>query len=196
MGGDRAAAERAVADFLAALGHPTSSDPELAETPARVVEAYLGELLAGYDADVDALLRGTACKTAPDDDGPIVIRDIRCQTLCPHHLLPGMGVATVAYLPGRQLLGIGALARLVEAYSRRLTLQEQVGRDVVTALMSKGQARGAYCRLDMHHTCSSCRGARQSAAVVTTEHSAGELAGPTAVRHLHHLLPREGNPFR
>jgi GTP cyclohydrolase I len=188
VGGDRAAAERAIEAFLEALGHPPHSNPELAETPARVADAYLSELLTGYDTDVDSLLAGACCGDPGPDEGIVLVRDIRVQTLCPHHLLPGLGVATVAYLPGQWLLGLGALARLVDAYSRRLALQENIGRQVVDALMSKGKARGAYCRLDIHHTCLSCRGARQVAAIVTTEQTAGEFAAPDTLQHLHHLV--------
>ncbi len=196
MGENRTVAERAIAAFLEALGHPSESDPELAETPARVVDTYLSDLLTGYGVDIDALLSGASCGEPVPNAGIVVVREIRVQTVCPHHLLPGIGVATVAYLPGTRLLGLGALARLVDAYSRRLSLQENIGRQVVAALMSKGEARGAYCRLDMHHTCLSCRGARQAAAIATTEESAGELATPTALEHLHHLVAHGGNPSR
>jgi GTP cyclohydrolase I len=194
---DRAAAERAIAAFLTALGHAPDSNPELAETPARVVDAFTADLLAGYDVDVEELLGGAACGAAStEDEAIVVVGDVRVQTLCPHHLLPGMGFATVAYLPGPRLLGIGAIARLVDACARRLTLQETIVREVVEALMSHGGARGAYCRLDLHHTCLSCRGTRQATAIVTTARTAGELARPDVALHLHHLLATRSNTSR
>jgi GTP cyclohydrolase I len=197
MGGDSAAAERAIAAFLEAMGHPCTSDPELSDTPARVVRAYRDDLLAGYEVDVDALLEGSACGASEEHaDAIVVVREIRVQTLCPHHLLPGLGTATVAYLPGASLLGIGALARVVDAYSRRLSLQEDIGRSVVDALIAKGGARGAYCRLDMHHTCLSCRGARQVSAVVTTEKRGGALAQPEYAQRLHQLLTPGSSSIR
>lgn len=158
-------------------------------TPERVTDAYLHELLDGYAVDVAALVDGAACAAASTAASEIVaVRDVAVQTMCPHHLLPGLGTATVAYMPGERLLGIGALARLVEAFARRLTLQETIGREVVATLMTRAGARGAYCRLDMHHTCLSCRGARKVTAVVTTAASAGELALPAGEARLFHLL--------
>jgi GTP cyclohydrolase IA len=195
MGADPAAAERAIAAFLVAIGHPSDSDPELRETPARVARTFCSELLGGYDIDVEALFaapKSSASETG--DDGIVVVRDVRIQTLCPHHLLPGLGVASIAYVPGGRLLGIGALAQLVDAYARRLSLQEHIGRQVVDALMTLGQARGAYCRLDLQHTCLSCRGARQSTAVVTTEARAGALATPESSHRLRDLLGLRSSP--
>jgi len=186
---DPEAAERAIAAFLVAIGHPSDSDPELHETPARVARTFCSELLGGYDIDVEAVLAAPQNSSSDTpDDGIVVVRDVRIQTLCPHHLLPGMGVAAIAYVPGGRLLGIGALTQLVDAYARRFSLQEHIGRQVVDALMTLGQARGAYCRLDLQHTCLSCRGARQSTAVVTTEARAGSLADPGPGQRLGDLL--------
>ncbi len=188
MGGSRAAAEQAIAAFLEALGHSVDSDPQLAQTPTRVADAYMNELLGGYAVDVVALLDSPSCGIPRADAGLVVLRDVRIHTICPHHLLPGLGVATVAYRPGTRVLGLGVLARLVDAFARRLALQEDIGRRVVDALLTHGGARGAYCRLDLHHTCLSCRGPRQTDTVVTTEQHGGDLAEPDAVRHLHQLL--------
>ena len=103
---DRAGAERAVAQFLTALGHDTESDPELAGTPARVVQAFAHDLLSGYNVDVASLLaEGSAA--SPGDQGLVIVRDIAISTVCPHHLLPALGQATVAYHPGKRLLGLG-----------------------------------------------------------------------------------------
>jgi GTP cyclohydrolase I len=94
--------------------------------------------------------------------------------MCPHHLLPGIGAATVAYLPGDRVVGIGGLARTVDAFARRLTLQETIGEAVVRALLDHAGARGAYCRLELSHACLSARGARQPEAIVVTIARGGE----------------------
>ncbi len=180
---DREAAERAIAQFLAALGHDIKSDPELAETPARVVDAFAGDLLAGYEIDVAELI-ANGSMLADGDHGRVAVRDMAIATLCPHHLLPALGHATVIYHPGARLLGLGTIASLVDAYSRRLTLQEAIARNVVQALMQHAEARGAWCRIELRHGCLSARGARQSGALVESVASAGTLAAPGAVADL------------
>ena len=179
---DRHAAEQAILAFLQALGRDPAQDPELAETPARVTEAFASDLLAGYEVDVEALIAEGS--VASNSDSIVVIRDVSVATVCPHHLLPALGTATVAYLPGRRLLGLGTIARLVDAYARRLTVQEAIGENVVETLMRTAGARGAYCEIDLAHTCLSARGARQNAARVRSVVARGALDGPAAAASL------------
>jgi GTP cyclohydrolase I len=181
MPADRAAAERAIRAFLTALGHDPDTTPELGNTPALVTEAFEKELLAGYAVDVPALLHaesGPLAKNGPH--GVVIVRGLSVATVCPHHLLPAMGHASVAYLPGPRLVGIGTIARLVDAYARRLTLQEAIGDHVVNALVDHAGARGAECRLELRHACLAARGARQSDATVVTVARAGEAVGAIA----------------
>lgn len=172
---DREAARAAIAEFLRALGHDPSHDAELAQTPSRVTDAFADELLSGYGVDVDALL--SEGSEAASGSAPIVaVTGIRTATLCPHHLMPGLGTAAVVYRPGARVLGLGTLARLVEAWARRLSLQEAIAANVVSSLMQKARARGAYCELTMVHGCLSARGACQAGAKVTTVQRAGDLS--------------------
>lgn len=190
MATDRAAAERAIAAFLAALGHDPAGSPELSGTPARVVEAFDGELLSGHRVDVAGLLLSESeLRTAGAPAGIVGVRGIAVATMCPHHLLPGLGVATVAYLPGERLVGIGTLARLVDAFSRRLVLQESIGENVVQALLRHAGARGAYCRLELRHSCLAARGARKEEATVVTIARAGD---PLPDADLASVLTSEG----
>jgi GTP cyclohydrolase I len=191
---DREAAERAIFDFLRALGHDPRANPELTDTPARATDAFAIELLRGYDVDVSALIEAGSSPLAARSDGGqrgiVAIRDIAVATVCPHHLLPALGRATVAYRPGKLLLGLGVIAHVVDAYARRLTMQEAIGERVVEALIEVAGARGAYCALDLTHSCLSARGARQDAAVVRTVATGGELAGSGAVPELSLALAR------
>jgi GTP cyclohydrolase I len=172
---DRRAAEAAIAEFLRALGRDPKLEPELAETPARVTEAFANELLRGYDVDLRALLaEGSSPVTGTP--GVVAVRDLDVATTCPHHLMPGVGQATVVYRPGADLFGLGTLSRLVDACSRRLVLQEAIASSVVQALVSLGGARGAHCELTLVHGCLSARGACQPRARVTTFARAGELS--------------------
>jgi GTP cyclohydrolase I len=137
-----------------------------------VVESWENDWLSGYDVDVPGLF-ATATEGELAVPSIVVLSNITVFTLCPHHLLPAEGSATVAYLPGTKLLGIGSLARLVHAFSRRFILQEQIGTSVVQALMTLGDAKGAYCRLDMRHGCLRLRGAKEPSGIVTTSCLAG-----------------------
>lgn len=176
---DRGAAERAIAAFLSALGHDASTSSELTDTPARVAEAFASDLLSGYSVDVPGLLSAESSPLPPSGPkGLVAVRDISVVTVCPHHLLPGLGVATVGYLPGDRLVGIGTVARVVDAFARRLTLQEVIGQSVVRALVEHGGARGAVCRLSLSHTCLAARGARQAAATVMTLAALGDPIDP------------------
>lgn len=155
------AAARAIEAFLTALGHPPGSDPELADTGRRVAEAYATELLSGYAEDPAQIL---ADGTASDATGLVVITDVRTTTMCPHHLLAATGVAHVGYLPGPRVVGLGALARLVHCFARRLILQEDLGAKVAEALVTHLGARAAGCVLDLSPTCMTARGEREHSA--------------------------------
>jgi len=124
---DRARAERAVREFLIALGRDPDGDPELQGTPARVVEAYAEELLGGYAVDVQALLSQSEGVAEGKLSGLIALRGVSLSTVCPHHLLLSHGSASVVYRPGPRLFGLGTLAALVGVYARRLSLQTFAG---------------------------------------------------------------------
>jgi GTP cyclohydrolase I len=173
---DRKQAARAIRAFLDALGIDVAHAPELSGTPERVVDAYERDFLAGYSVDVRALLADGASPIEPSlAAGPVLVDDIALSTMCPHHLLPAIGRARVAYLPGSQIVGIGTVARLVDAFARRLVLQEKIGNDVVTSLCEHAGARGAVCHLELLHSCLAARGARQPHARVVTIASAGDV---------------------
>ncbi|HLV67680.1 MAG TPA: GTP cyclohydrolase I [Polyangiaceae bacterium] len=176
---DRVAAEQGISTFLRALGYDLD-DPLFAKTPARVVEAFATELLTGETVDLEALLE-EGSNPAPGPSGLVVVRDIRVSTICPHHLLPGLGTALIAYEPGARLVGLGTLARLVDAAARRLTLQESIGERVVRALVGTVGARAAVCRLELVHTCLATRGARQPEARLVTVARAGTFSDPAAL---------------
>ena len=119
---DRARAERAVREFLLALGRDPDGDVDLVGTPARVVEAYANELLSGYGVDVKALLSDGEAVAPGKLSGFVALRGIAVSTICPHHLLLSHGTATVAYRPGQRLFGLGTLAAVVNAFARRSRL--------------------------------------------------------------------------
>lgn len=182
---DRAAAARAISDFLKALGFDPAAHPDLAETPERVSQAFADDLLSGHGVDVRELIRKGSCEAPPAaKSGPVALTGIAVATVCPHHLLPALGHANIVYLPGAMLLGIGTLTSLVDAFARRLTLQEAIGQNVVNALLEYAGARGAYCELELSHSCLRARGERQTGALVRSSARGGEFANPAAVTEI------------
>ena len=171
---DREAAARAIEAFLRALGHDPHREPELAGTGGRVAQAYADELLEGYQVDIDALLSSNVFAGRTE---LVVARDLPVVTSCPHHLMPSAGTATVAFAPEEHLIGVGTMAALVHAFSRRLTLQEQIGERVVAALQKHLAPRWAACRLVLSHSCMVARGERSHGArVETVAVSGGDVA--------------------
>jgi GTP cyclohydrolase I len=140
-----------------------------------VTEAFEADLLRGHGVDVRELVRSGLCEAPPGvKSGPVAVTSISVATVCPHHLLPALGTASVVYLPGAALLGIGTITAVVDAFARRLTLQEALGQNVVQALVEHAGARGAYCELSLEHGCLRARGERQVSAVVHSSARAGE----------------------
>jgi GTP cyclohydrolase I len=191
MAVDRAAAARAIGEFLTALGFDPAQHADLAGTPERVTEAFTEDLLRGHGVDVRALIRAGSCEAPPAaKSGPVAVTGIAIATICPHHLLPALGRANIVYLPGAMLLGIGTLTALADAFARRLSLQEAIGQNVVSALIEHAGARGAYCELELEHSCLRARGERQASSVVRSSARAGEFAGPTAISEIALALGR------
>ena len=179
--GGPAALRRATADFLDALGLPPEvrRGPDLAATPGRVAEAWREDLLDGYGRAPAAILRDAM--PAPGRD-LVVVSGIDFHSVCPHHLLPSRGLAHVAYVPGKKVVGFGQLARLVDALAHRLVLQEALARQVVEALVTHLGARGAACVLEAEQMCLSVRGERRPHARAHAEHFAGSLARDQALQ--------------
>lgn len=179
---DRQAAARAIEDFLRALGHEPVGDLE--GTGERVADAWADDLLEGEAIDAAAVLREGSIEIDASDAGLVIVRDLAVTTMCPHHLLPAQGTGLVAYIPGERVAGIGTLAHIVDALSRRLTLQERIGADVVALLVRELGARGALCRLTLTHSCLTARGERKTSAIVETLAVAGSFAHASHDRDL------------
>jgi GTP cyclohydrolase I len=173
---DRAAAERAIEALLGALGHPIEG--ELVGTPERVAAAWADELLGGYAHDPEAIAREGAIDAGAARGGLVVLRELSVTTMCPHHLLPAEGRATVAFLTRERVLGLGTVAQVVHACSRRLVLQEALGASIADALARGLDAEGVLVKLTMRHACLRLRGEREREASVETLSLAGAFAEP------------------
>lgn len=154
---DKARARDAILEFLRAIGRDPATEPELGDTPQRVADAYADELCAGYGVDVSSYL---SAHVTPGETDLVIVRGVPVTTTCPHHLMPGIGTASVGFAPAGRLMGLGALARVVDVYARRLTLQETLGENIVTALFDALSPRWVACRLVLQHACVVARGER------------------------------------
>jgi GTP cyclohydrolase IA len=163
---DRAAAANAIATFLRAIGRDPGAEAELADTGERVADAFLHDLCQGYAIDTRARLASSVL--AGSGSVIVAVRDIPVVTTCPHHLMPAMGKATVAFQSAGRVVGIGALAGLVDAHARRLTLQETIGERVVDDIVAALAPSWAGCRLILSHACMIARGERAIGASVET----------------------------
>ena len=177
---DLALAARALDEFLHALGQDAVANPELVGTGQRVAEAFAGEFLAGHGVDLTALVTPHLLAAPPSSSrARVLLRDLPLTTMCPHHLLPAEGTADVAYEPGPFLVGLGAIAVLVETAARRLVLQETLGADVVSVLAAALAPRWVVVRIRLAHACMRVRGERAHGSRVDTVSSHGPV--PDAV---------------
>lgn len=167
---DRNAAAQAIETFLGAvfraLGRDAATEPELQGTGARVADAFIDELCAGYRVDTRALLAAHAIDASASS--LVVVRDIPVVTTCPHHLLPAVGTADVAVQASARIIGIGAIGELVDAHARRLTLQEHIGERVVDDLDAALAPSWVACRILLSHGCMIARGSRPVGTKVET----------------------------
>jgi len=162
---DRDGAAAAIDAFLRALGRDPEREPELVGTAKRVAATYADELLAGYAVDVDEVLSQSVFAGHSE---LVIVRNVPVVTTCPHHLMLSTGVATVAFAPDEHLVGLGAVARVVDAFARRLMLQEQIGERVAAALQKHLAPHWAACRIVLSHACMTARGERAHGVLVET----------------------------
>lgn len=183
---DLEAAARAIDDFLRAMGQHTSENPELSGTGRRVAEAFAHQFCAGSGVDLRAALRIHAMPRAERnensaaDNARILLRGIRLATMCPHHLLPAEGRATIALAPRDVWVGLGGLDELVQLASRRLILQEQLVEDLTAVLHDVLAPRWVQVHVRLAHGCMRVRGELARDAEVDTWASRGDVPSTDA----------------
>src|SRR5471030_2788357 len=155
----REEAEKAVHTLLRWAGDDPSREG-LADTPARVAKAF-EDWFSGYDQDPEAYLARTFEEVAGYDD-MVILRDIRFESHCEHHLAPIIGRAHVGYLPTNKVVGISKLARVVEAYARRLQVQEKMNAQIANTIGMVLKPRGVGVVIDVRHQCMTTRGVHKT----------------------------------
>src|ERR1700727_692063 len=185
----RAEAEKAVHTLLRWAG----DDPRregLADTPARVARAF-EDWFSGYGQDPEEYLKRTFEEIEGYDD-MVVLKDIRFESHCEHHLAPIIGRAHVGYLPSNKVVGISKLARVVEAYARRLQVQEKMNAQIAHTIDAVLQPRGVAVVIEAAHQCMTTRGVHKTGVTMVTSTMLGAFRENDVTRR--EFLAVIGNP--
>lgn len=173
------AIEQAVRTLIAAAGDDPMREG-LIDTPSRVAKAY-AEWFAGYQIDPRSMLERTFTETADYDD-VVILRDIPVRSTCEHHMAAITGVAHVGYIPAGKVVGISKLSRLVDAYARRLQLQERLTSQIGMTLQDCLNPRGVAVIIKANHGCMSTRGVNQHGVSLVTKCWLGEFKANRDIR--------------
>jgi GTP cyclohydrolase I len=175
----REEAEAAVRTLIEWAGDDPTREG-LRATPSRVVRSY-EEFFNGYDTDPVELLQRTFEETEGYDE-MVVLKDIRFESHCEHHMAPIIGKAHIAYLPKSRVVGISKLARLVEVYSRRLQIQEKMTVQIANTLNEVLQPRGVGVVIEAAHQCMTTRGVHKPGVSMVTSHMLGGFRDDPSTR--------------
>jgi GTP cyclohydrolase I len=182
----REEAEEAVRTLLRWAGEDPAREG-LLDTPGRVVRSH-EEFFAGYEIDPHALLERTFEETDGYDE-IVLLRDIRVESHCEHHMAPIIGRAHVAYLPHRRVVGISKLARVVEAYAKRLQIQEKMTAQIANTINEVLQPRGVAVIVNAAHECMTTRGIHKPGVTMVTSRMLGAFRDdPNTRRELLSLI--------
>lgn len=176
QGGEQEIAEH-VRRILELLGEDPNREG-LLDTPVRVAKMF-EEMLAGMKSDPVSVLNTTFEETS---DGPVIVSDITFYSLCEHHMVPFFGKAHVGYLPGKRIVGLSKIARLVETVSQRLQVQERMTQQIIDAVVTALEPEGVIALVEAEHTCMCARGVKKPGSRTTTISASGRYRDDTALR--------------
>ncbi len=172
--------EEALKTILTWMGEDPSREG-LLETPKRVVKAFK-EYFGGYTQDVEQILDKTFGDVEGYDD-MVVEKNISVASHCEHHMAPIVGIAHVAYIPNKKVVGLSKLARVVEVFSKRLQTQERLTMQVADALMKSLDAKGVAVTIDAAHQCMTIRGIKKENATTVTNYFLGKFKEDLSIQN-------------
>jgi len=172
-------AEEAVRTLIRWAGDDPSREG-LIDTPNRVVRAYR-EYFSGYDQDPEKLLQRFFVETNGYDE-MVLLKDIRFESCCEHHLAPIIGRAHIAYIPNKRVVGISKLARLLDAFAKRMQIQEKLTAQIATTLHKVLKPIGVGVIIDARHQCMTTRGVHKAGTSMVTSHMLGSFRSNPATR--------------
>ena len=173
-------AEEAFKTILTWLGENPNREG-LLETPKRVVKAFK-EYFVGYTQDAEQILDKTFGDVEGYDD-MVVEKNISVASHCEHHMAPIIGMAHVAYIPNKRVVGLSKLARVVEVFSKRLQTQERLTMQVAKALMTSLDAKGVAVTIDAAHQCMTMRGIKKENATTVTNYFLGQFKEDLSIQN-------------
>lgn len=166
--------QREAEDAVRTLIRWAGDDPAregLMDTPARVIRSY-SELFSGYSISPESLLERTFEETESYDE-MIILKDVLFESHCEHHMLPIIGKAHVAYIPNKRVIGISKLARIVDAFAKRLQIQEKLTVQIAQTIYNVLQPQGVGVVIEATHHCMSTRGVHKAGVTMQTSHLLG-----------------------
>jgi GTP cyclohydrolase I len=167
-----------VAELLKEIGEDPSRDG-LKKTPLRVEKAY-EFLTKGYSLDPKAVLNGAFFSS--DYDELVIVKDIDFYSLCEHHLLPFYGKCHIGYLPGKKIVGLSKLPRLVEVFARRLQVQERLTSEIAQCIDEQLKPRGVGVVMEARHLCTMMRGVEKQNTEMVTSSMTGRFRSDARTR--------------
>tara|TARA_Y100001970_G_scaffold294367_1_gene451801 strand:+ start:56688 stop:57311 length:624 start_codon:yes stop_codon:yes gene_type:complete len=175
----REEAEEAVKTLIRWAGdNPTREG--LIDTPARVVRAY-EEFFAGYNEDPINIL-GATYEDISDYDNMVILKDIRLESHCEHHIVPIIGSAHIGYLPNKRVVGISKLARLVEVFAKRMQIQEALTAQIADTIDEVIKPKGVAVVIEAAHQCMTTRGIKKPGVSMVTSRMLGSFSDDPSAR--------------
>lgn len=154
---------------------PDPGRPGIEETPHRVAKMWTTELTAGYGADIEGMFR---LFDADGYEGMVVVKDIPLVSTCEHHMLPIVGYAHIGYIPDRHVIGLSKLPRVVDAFARRLQIQERLTHEITTAIDDHLTPKGVIVVISAEHSCMTVRGVQAPGTRTVTCSVTGKFRDP------------------
>tara|TARA_B100000886_G_scaffold38277_1_gene23764 strand:- start:751 stop:1326 length:576 start_codon:yes stop_codon:yes gene_type:complete len=167
----------------------TGDDPDregLIETPDRVVRAY-GEFFAGYNDDPEAILSKTFEEVEGYDE-MVIVKNIRVESHCEHHMVPILGMGHIAYIPNKRVVGISKLARILDAFGKRLQTQETMTAQIADVIDKVLQPKGVGVIVDASHQCMTTRGIHKTETSTVTTRMIGAFKEPDVKKEFLKLI--------
>jgi len=170
-------AQDAIRTILEYIGEDVTREG-LIDTPNRILKSYK-EIFAGYNVDPTEIMSKTFKNTHGYSEY-VLLKDIHFTSTCEHHMLPFIGIANIAYIPNKKIVGISKLARVVEVFAKRMQIQESMNIQIANAINESLSPLGVAVSIEAKHMCMCGRGVNKSHASMQTHHFIGELANAQA----------------
>ena len=186
-----AEAEKAVRTLISFVGENPDREG-LLDTPKRVVKAYR-DWYAGYDQDPREFLSKTFSETGGYDE-IVMLKDIRVESHCEHHMAPFIGSAHVAYLPNKRVVGISKLARVTRIFSKRMQVQEKLTAEIANCLQDVLKPRGVAVVIEAQHECMTTRGINEPGISMVTSQLLGKFrTDPSTRKEFYSMIKQDSN---